>query len=103
MESCVNREERRALSKNKKVLTPPVGDQNPLLGSSPDEPSISTHSFEVGDQIVLHSLKNSHNLEKLIKEYQSISSYSSQILSETLIKKSESLSLDSLMTCLKVK
>jgi serine/threonine protein kinase len=91
------------LSKNKKVLTPPVGDQNPLLGSSPDEPSISTHSFEVGDQIVLHSLKNSHNLEKLIKEYQSISSYSSQILSETLIKKSESLSLDSLMTCLKVK
>jgi eukaryotic-like serine/threonine-protein kinase len=91
------------MSKNQQIFTPPVTVTNKLLGQNLDELSISSHSLDIGDQFLIHNLKNQEQLDSLIKHYSSISSYSAQILSDAIIKKSISLDLASVITCLKVK
>jgi serine/threonine protein kinase len=92
------------ISKNKKLFIPQVGPTNPPLGTNLEPLSMVSHPFDLQDQVLIHDLKDQSSLDEFIKHYSSISSYSAQILTETLLKKSHSLKqLSSLICCLRVK
>ena len=80
-----------------------MGLKNLYLGKSLDLLSIGSHSFSIGDQLIMHSLKIETDLNHLEKIYSQCSLYSSQILADTLIKKSALVNLTSIICCLKVK
>jgi serine/threonine protein kinase len=90
------------LIKNQK-MTSSIGLKNLHLGKSLDLLSIGSHSFSIGDQLIMHSLKIETDLNHLEKIYSQCSLYSSQILADTLIKKSALVNLTSIICCLKVK
>lgn len=91
------------ISKNKKIFSSPAGVKNAPLGAKLDELTISSHSFEIGDQYLIHNLSSPDKLLELEKLYINVSLYSAQILADTLIAKFSPSGLTSLIACQKVK
>lgn len=90
------------VNKNKKLIKT-AGMNNQALGHSLEELSITTQSFDVGDQFVIHDLKQEDKMQLFMKQFQTVSSYSAQILSDNLIKKTNLPDLSGIICCLKVK
>lgn len=91
------------ISRHKKLLSPSQANMNPLLGDSLDNLAIYSHSLEISDQVIIHTLTESVNLSLFEKEIESIILYTPQMLIDSVLKKSTLSELTALIAFQKVK
>lgn len=90
-------------SRNKNLVLSQSSNLNPLLGETLDNLAISSHSLEIGDQIIMHTLTQSVDVAIFEKQIDQVILYSPQTLVDNLIKKSTLTELSSLIAFQKVK
>jgi eukaryotic-like serine/threonine-protein kinase len=92
-----------ALTRQKKLVLSKQASINPPLGDSLENLAMYTHSLEMGDQVIMHTLSESVNLAIFEKQLESCILYTPQTLVDGLLTKSTLLELSALIAFQKVK
>lgn len=91
-----------AIARQKKLVLTTQASINPLLGDHLDNLALYSHSLEIGDQVIMHTLKESVDLAIFEKQLESVILYTPQTLVDSLLKKSSLSELTALIVFQKV-